>query len=288
MFSAYSRVLPSIPRETFRAASASFGRGNFYIQVGEHLDNILGEVYRPNSLERCGGLSKEEQLSLALITFFQFVEGLTDVQASDAVRTRIDWKFALHLSLLPRTLDENALCRFREEILSNAADQQAYQVLIDGLVRAVPLLPNHFQRLKSLDLVSQVCSVNRWNQIHQAMIRALEVLAARFPQWLRAIALPHWYGRYNPAMARFDGSVLAGQQQISIEDIGSDIQLLLEKIHQSGPQEISELHELRFLEQVWLRHAQTLKTPPADRLKLSNYANCENCSQKGTGGRQRA
>ena len=30
----------------------------------------------------------------ALITIMQFVEGLTDRQAADAVRSRIDWKYA--------------------------------------------------------------------------------------------------------------------------------------------------------------------------------------------------
>jgi transposase len=36
---------------------------------------------------------------LALITVVQFVEGLSDRQAADAVRGRIDWKYALSLDL---------------------------------------------------------------------------------------------------------------------------------------------------------------------------------------------
>ncbi|MBO0778539.1 MAG: transposase, partial [Ktedonobacteraceae bacterium] len=32
---------------------------------------------------------------LALVTIMQFVEGLPDRQAADAVRSRIDWKYAL-------------------------------------------------------------------------------------------------------------------------------------------------------------------------------------------------
>ncbi|GHO48743.1 hypothetical protein KSX_69060 [Ktedonospora formicarum] len=36
---------------------------------------------------------------LAFVTVLQFVEGLSDRQAAEAVRTRIDWKYALRLEL---------------------------------------------------------------------------------------------------------------------------------------------------------------------------------------------
>lgn len=36
---------------------------------------------------------------LALVTIMQFAENLTDRQAADAVRGRIDWKYALGLEL---------------------------------------------------------------------------------------------------------------------------------------------------------------------------------------------
>jgi transposase len=288
MFSAYFKAMPSIPKETVRAASASFGRGNFYIQVGEQLNGILGEFQRQQHLAWNAGDATAGDLSLALITFFQFVEGLTDEQASDAVRTRLDWKFALHLSLLPQPLGEMALCQFRERILSNGMDAQAYQVLIDGLVRSVPLLDSRMGLPGSLEIVSLVCSVNRLNQFHQAMNRVLEVLAARFSPWLRAIALPHWYGRYNPASARFGGSILPDQQRFRIEEIGSDIQHLLEQVSQSGSPEIRELSEIRFLEQVWLQHLETVRLSPGNQLTLFDHTDCESCSQKTGGGRHPA
>ena len=47
---------------------------------------------------RCGQ-SAISPARLALITIMQFAEGLTDRQAADAVRSRIDWKYALGLDL---------------------------------------------------------------------------------------------------------------------------------------------------------------------------------------------
>jgi transposase len=44
-----------------------------------------------------------------------FVEGLSDRQAAEAVRTRIDWKYALRLELEELGFDFSALCEFRGE-----------------------------------------------------------------------------------------------------------------------------------------------------------------------------
>jgi transposase len=41
------------------------------------------------------GQPAEAPWRLALVTLMQYAEGLTDRQAADAVRTRIDWKYVL-------------------------------------------------------------------------------------------------------------------------------------------------------------------------------------------------
>ena len=104
-------TIPPIPRETARSAKAIFGRGNFYIQVGEHLAAILEDIQSEYLLE-AGAI-------LPQTTFFQFLENLTDAQAIEAVRTRSDWKFALHLPVYPPVFQESALCEFRQRILTS-------------------------------------------------------------------------------------------------------------------------------------------------------------------------
>ena len=284
MMSAYSKTISHIPKETVRAASAVFGRSNFYILVGDHLEGILEELGRQQSLEE-ETISKVEDVMLALITFFQFVEGLTDIQAIDAVRTRTDWKFALHLSLMPAMLHENALCRFRQGLFTDLVSQRDFQRLINRLVVFAPTLNNNFQDLKGLGIVSAVCSLNRLHRAQQAMYQALEVLAARFPQWLRKTAQPHWYGRYNPAVPRLGVAILLGQQRFLMEEIGSDIQHLLEKAHQSGSREISELYEVRVLDQVWSQQFQSLGQAGTERLEILSSKDCDVCSHNGAGRR---
>ena len=163
-----SKSIPSMPKETARAANAIFGRSNFYIVIGEHLDAIFEDIELQGLSENeCA--SKREGTIWALITFFQFIEGLTDVQAVDAVRTRIDWKFALHLSLIPARFHEYVFCEFRQRILTDSVSQHEFQKLVDRLITLVPSLSNNFQNLNSLDAVAFVCSVNRLNHAQQAM-----------------------------------------------------------------------------------------------------------------------
>ncbi len=50
---------------------------------------------------------------LALVTVMQFAEGLSDVQTADAVRARIDWKYALALELTDPGFDASVLSEFR-------------------------------------------------------------------------------------------------------------------------------------------------------------------------------
>ena len=46
---------------------------------------------------------------LALVSVMQFAEGLTDRQAAEAVRSRIDWKYALGLEITDSGFDYSVL-----------------------------------------------------------------------------------------------------------------------------------------------------------------------------------
>lgn len=54
---------------------------------------------------------------LALVTILQFVEGLSDRQAADAVRSRIDWKYLLCLELTNTGFDHTVLSEFRRRLV---------------------------------------------------------------------------------------------------------------------------------------------------------------------------
>ncbi len=259
-------AIPPIPRETARSARAIFGRRNFYILAGEHLESILKDIQAEYLLE-AGAI-------LPQITFFQFLDGLTDAQAIDAVRTRLDWKFALHLPLYPPTFRESALCEFRQRVLKDPLYQHEFQILIDRLIPFAHVLPSWFQDFKNLELLSYVCSVNRLVWAQEALREVLEVLAGRFPEWLRKVTLPHWYGRYSHTTPGFEAGNLPDQQEFFMEEIAADIDHLLDEIHRSSPPEISELQEVRALEHAWKQQVKKLLADKHETLKPKDCASC--------------
>jgi transposase len=82
-----------MPEQTANIAHAAFPKGNRYLQMRDTLGTVytnadFADLYPPV------GQPAEAPWRLALVTIMQFAENLTDRQAADAVRGRIDWKYA--------------------------------------------------------------------------------------------------------------------------------------------------------------------------------------------------
>ncbi|HEY6411646.1 MAG TPA: transposase [Ktedonobacteraceae bacterium] len=85
--------LGPIPEETARVARAAYPKGNVFMRMRDELGTIYqDEAFAP--LFSHTGQPAEAPWSLALVTVMQFAEGLSDRQAADAVRGRIDFKYA--------------------------------------------------------------------------------------------------------------------------------------------------------------------------------------------------
>src|SRR5437588_12477699 len=98
----------SIPEETIRVAQAACPKGTLAMR----LRDALGELYQDEdfaALYPVEGQPAYAPWRLALVTVLQYVEGLTDRQAADAVRERIDWKYALGLELRDPGFDFSVL-----------------------------------------------------------------------------------------------------------------------------------------------------------------------------------
>jgi transposase len=92
--SLHPREIPPIPEETMRVARAAFPRGNVYIRMRDELGTIY-EDHLFAYLFPARGQPAESPWRLVLTTVMQFAEGLSDRQAADAVRSRIDWTYTL-------------------------------------------------------------------------------------------------------------------------------------------------------------------------------------------------
>ncbi len=83
-----------IPTETARVAKAAFPKGTLVMRLREEFADLFEDAdFR--ALYSSGGQPGLAPWRLALVTVLQFLEQLSDRQAADAVRARIDWKYAL-------------------------------------------------------------------------------------------------------------------------------------------------------------------------------------------------
>src|SRR5216683_1409758 len=85
-----SLPIPPVPEETARVAHAVFLHGNVFMQVRD----TLGTIYTDEAFADLFPTHGQPALApwrLALVTVFQFMEGLTDRQAAEAVGDRLAW-----------------------------------------------------------------------------------------------------------------------------------------------------------------------------------------------------
>ena len=127
-----------IPEDTQRVARAAFPRGNIYMQVADCLGTIYHDAQFA-ALFPTRGQPAEAPARLALATVLQFAEGLSDRQAADAIRSRIDWQYVLGLDLTDPGFHHTVLSEFRTRLVAGEAASLLLEALLT-LARAQGLL----------------------------------------------------------------------------------------------------------------------------------------------------
>lgn len=69
-----------------------------------------------------------------MVTVLQFTENLTDRQAADAVRGRLDWKYCLGLALADEGFDFTVLSEFRTRLVAAGLESTTFDALLRRLV----------------------------------------------------------------------------------------------------------------------------------------------------------
>ena len=251
---------PALPAETARAVEAVFGRGNIYLTIGDQIEPLLAGV-NPGDLDLSGEASIMLRTILALVTVFQFAENLPDRRASEALRSRLDWKYALHLPLNIPGLDPLTLCEFRKSLLHDAAARQVVQQILDRLA-TFGLLRNGHQQPDVVQVLTAVCCLSCLERMVEAMAMALETLATYQPEWLRTVARPHWYERYQGALLKNALPYLPHDQEALAQAIGADAWHLLEAVERADAA-LARMPEAQNLRRVW--HQQFERS--ADQVK---------------------
>lgn len=264
-----SALFPPIPADTAKAARAVFGSSNFYVAIGDQVNQLFHDLVPPNSKKQ---VQKPERVlaQLFLITIFQYLESLPDSQAADAVRERRDWKYALHLPLDVSGFQTSRFCEFHRLLL---VDQDSAQILQALLSRIVEVGASNEQSLnqETRQVVLRVCLISRLASTWEAIGQALEALAIKQPDWLRDISRPHWYVRYSYPRGNLNLRADSLELERLAQAIGSDGAYLLESV--SGKASLADLPEVTSLRQVWEEQYELVEGEVLWRKET-----CTNCS----------
>lgn len=247
------QLIPPVPQQTVEVAKRAFRRGNRYMIMRDQ----LGEFYQDTDfahLFAVRGRPGEAPWQLALVLVFQFAEGLSDEQAAEAVRSRIDWKYALSLELEDSGFDASVLSEFRSRLVAGQAETLLLDKMLEHFKAAGYIKLRGRQRTDSTHVLAAVRELNRLVFVGESLRHALNVLAVSAPDWLKPQIEPAWVERYE---RRFDEYRLPQEpkpRQVLAAQIGADGRRLLQAIFApDSPRWLREIEAVRILARVWLQ-----------------------------------
>lgn len=248
----YRLHYPGIPVDTAHAAKSLYGSGNIYLRLGDHLDSILeGLIPVDHNTSGVANAALEQIILLVLLTIFQYVEELDNNSMVRTLSNRFDLRYALHLPLKSPGLSPDFLCNFRKRIFGDPAKMQILQGMLERLRKFGLLTQPKDQTMDAFQLLTAVCSVNRFCEVVDAMHRALEALAVANPEWLRQVTLPYWYDRYNRNRRENLHPSTDQEWMNRATQIAEDIYYLLGEIDQSHDAGLNTLLEIQEIRRVW-------------------------------------
>jgi len=247
------RCFDLIPEETVRAAQAAFPKGNVYLRMRDefgmlYADEAFAELFSTR------GQPAEAPGCLALVMVMQFAEGLSDRQAADAVRARIDWKYALGLELTDPGFDASVLSEFRSRLVAGGAEAVLFETLVERCRQAGLIKARTRQRTDSTHVLAAVQMLNRLECVGETLRHALNVLAVVEPDWLPAHVPPLWFERYDQRFADYRLPAERTERYALAETIGTDGFALLDMIYAAtAPGWLREVPAVEVLRQVWVQ-----------------------------------
>lgn len=242
-----------IPAETKKIAEAAFPKGNVYLWMRDE----LGELYEDRLFASLYPETGQPALTpgrLALVVIMQFMEGLSDRQAAEAVRARIDWKYALGLELDDPGFDYSVLSEFRQRLGKSPETQSLLNVFLAELLKRGWIKGGGKQRTDSTHVLAAIRSLNRLELVGETMRRALNELAEADPNWVQGIAKPEWYPRYAQRMETLRLPKKVEEREKLTLEIGQDGLDLMEALWgQQGKEELRKLSGVEILCRIWLQ-----------------------------------
>jgi transposase len=261
------QLLPPVPEATAAAVQAAFPKGNLYVALRAEFgalydDQLFSDLYPPS-----GRPVEVTPWCLALVMVMQYLEGLTDRQAADAVRRCMDWKYALSLELTDPGFDFTLLHDFRQRLLAHEAAQRLLNTFLTACKARGWLKARGTQRTDSTHVVAAIRTLHRLECVLEAMHWALNQLSDVAPAWVQHHVPPAWYTRYG---LRSDQARLpkdASKRETLARQVGADGFQLFEWVWTADTApDLRTLPALEALQRIWLQQYYRCTVPGREAL----------------------
>jgi transposase len=224
------RPATTVPPLTAQVARASNPRGTTAMWIRDRLEGMWNDEDFAVWYPRDGrpGLSPAQ---LATVCVLQYVLELSDRQAAEAVRCRIDFKYALAMDLADPGFHHSALSDFRERLAEGDRADHLLDLALTRLAAAGLGGGGTTQRTDSTHVLAAVRDLTRLELITEALRAALEELARTAPHTLAGLVDEDWGRRYGRPVRLGKHPT---RPKTRIMTAGRDAYRLLEHLQQHG------------------------------------------------------
>jgi transposase len=255
------KPLPPVPADTARIARAAFPRGNPYLVLRDRLGAVFADADVADLCPRLGQPAYAPW-RLALVRLLQCRAGLSERQAAEAVRSRIDWKYLLALDLADAGFDYSVLCEFRGRLLGGDAADRLLARLLDAAREGGLLKARGRQRTDSPQVLAAIRTLTRVERVAGTLRAALNAIAVAAPEWLRGLAPAGWHARYDRRIEDTHLPDTGPNRDAYVAQVGADGFLLLDALDaERAPREAATQSEVAVLRRVWARHFERIEAP---------------------------
>ncbi|MBM0260375.1 IS1182 family transposase [Micromonospora sp. 4G55] len=235
---------------------ASFPKGTLAMRIRDALGPVFSDEQFAQAFPARGRPAASPG-ALALVSVLQYAEGLSDRQAADQVRARMDWKYLLGLDLDDPGFDFTVLTDFRTRLIKHGLEEKVLDVILDRCSQHGLLRAGGRQRTDSTHVLAAVRTLNRMEFVGETLRAALEALSAAAPAWLTPLIDAGWADRYG---ARIDSYRFPKGEDVRrrwAERVGRDGFAVLDAIAAPGALGwLREIPAVQVLTQTWEQQYQ--------------------------------
>lgn len=271
-----------IPEETARIARQAFPQGSIAMSLRDELGSLYQDERLSVLFPSTQGQPAWSAWRLALITVLQYIEDMSDAQAAQAVRGRLDWKYALSLPLSDPGMDSSVLSEFRTRLALSQTPDLLLECLLQQCQQRGWLGAGGHQRSDSTHVIAAIRRLHRLEVIGETLRATLNSLAVTVPEWLQAIVPVEWFERYGSRIEGYQFPKAEHSQEQFAQSRGIDGHYLLCAIYNEGAAWLPQVPAVEVLRRVWVQqfyldeqqqvHLRRVdNSPPASALIHSPY-----------------